>query len=1119
MPCPVPCERCHAPLAPTARGGLCPACLAHLAQASWLDPAPSHPPGHNTPTDAPFTTAPPTPVRSRSFGDFELIEEIARGGMGIVFKARQRSLNRIVAVKMIRAGVLASELDIARFLAEAKAAAGLQHPNIIAIHEVGEHEERHYFSMDYVEGRNLSHCVREHPWAAPRAARCLEIVADAVHYAHQRGILHRDLKPSNVILDDTDLPHLTDFGLATRIEESSVLTLSGVILGTPSYMAPEQTGGRAAEIGPATDVYALGGLLYETLTSRPPFQAETPLETIKLARDADPVPPRRLNPNVPPDLETICLKCLEKEPHRRYPTAGALAEDLARFLNHEPIRARPVTAWERGLKWVRRNPWRAALVGACAVAFLAGIGLALERAANHELQSVNRRLTAKESELQETLKASKAAHREERLQRERAQSAELRSTAALHDLRMARAFADRSDYLRRIAEAGQALEANRVPEAERLLEGCPTELRRWEWHYLRRLCQPEIARYLLTPHPIGHIALSVDGSHAAALDTTGAFRLLNLASGERSDLGQASLHQVTALALASRIPWLAIGAEAGEPASPGILAETPTQARVSFDGLRHPPRALSLAAEDQLLLSVDDQGLTAWDLGLGQPRWCAPPPPGSTGIGISASRDGTTVAWITAPSRRERAMDGTALPHRGDTVRIHDVFDGSLLRPSLDDMDDVRCAVIGPHARRVATGHGDGRIQLWNVGSGQPEGVLQGHAGPVTHLAFDADELRLASGGADRAVRVWTLGVGGKPSVFLGHRSDILRVSFSPDGDQVIAASQDGWVRVWHARMPPHDQRHAGQGHSIAFFGNDRLVLGDGTIRSAADGHQLHQLEASANTRVHPHQDHRWLALGERVFDAAQDRYQPTEWTNASFNMYGGANCSAISPDLSVVAAPRQSIRKPVDVSIRRLGDGHLEQTLPTGTNLVYDVAFAPDGKLLAVSTGSWIWNGWKGDGAPGELQLWDWRASQLVQTLSPRRFTVWTAAFAPDGRRIVSGGGLYAGGSRLTNGAPHGEIQVWDVSTGCELFDLPGVSDNVFGIAISPDSTRVAAAMGKSSSRAGQGEVKLWDLDTGAEVLTLRGFPGPVHGVAFSPDGRRLAAIGSGIFRIWSVE
>ncbi len=291
------------------------------------------------------------------FGDYELIEEIARGGMGVVWKARQASLNRTVALKMILAGKFASEADVKRFRLEAEAAANLQHPNIVAIHEVGEHEGRHYFSMDYVEGKNLTELLRDQQLPPAKSAQYVKTIAEAIQYAHQRGILHRDLKPQNVLIDERDQPRVTDFGLAKLATADGGLTQTGAVMGSPSYMPPEQAAGRYDQVGPHSDVYSLGAVLYELLTSQPPHGGETPVETLRHVLEREATPPHRLNPLVNSDLETICLKCLEKDPRRRYATARELADDLGRFLTHEPILARRANPVRRLWSWFIRHPW------------------------------------------------------------------------------------------------------------------------------------------------------------------------------------------------------------------------------------------------------------------------------------------------------------------------------------------------------------------------------------------------------------------------------------------------------------------------------------------------------------------------------------------------------------------------------------------------------------------------------------------------------------------------------------------------------------------------------------------------------------------------------------------
>jgi len=309
----------------------------------------------------------------RYVGDYELLEEIARGGMGVVFRARQASLQRDVALKMILAGELADDEAVERFRSEAQAAARLKHPGIVAVYEVGEHAGQQYFSMELVEGESLAEVIARGPLPGRKAAEYVRKIAAAIHYAHGEGTLHRDLKPSNILIDRTDEPRITDFGLAKRIDDDHRRTVTGAVLGTPSYMPPEQASGNHALVGPRSDVYALGAVLYELVTGRPPFQADTPLRTLQQVLEHEPAAPTVLNPEVPADLEVICLKCLRKRPDRRYGSAQELADDLGRFLRREPIAARPASRIAEASSWLRRNPWTLVAVVCGLVVTLTGV--------------------------------------------------------------------------------------------------------------------------------------------------------------------------------------------------------------------------------------------------------------------------------------------------------------------------------------------------------------------------------------------------------------------------------------------------------------------------------------------------------------------------------------------------------------------------------------------------------------------------------------------------------------------------------------------------------------------------------------------------------------------------
>src|SRR5881394_2182595 len=345
------CGTCGATISGNAKDEVCPACL--LESLALLDDES----GTDVVDRADDGLAPASankaagPARMLSdFGDYELLEVIGRGGQGVVYRARQKSLNRTVALKVIGLGHWATEAHLKRFRREAESAASLEHPCIVPIHEVGERDGSCYFSMKFIEGGQLDEVVRREPMPVRRAVELIAKVARTVHYAHEHHILHRDIKPGNILLDQKGEPHLTDFGLARLVETESTVTRTMEVLGTPSYMAPEQAVGNNAAICSATDVYGLGAVLYQLLTGHPPFAGGTSYETIKLLLDTEPRDLRLWNPKIDRDLSTICVKCLEKDPQRRYPSALALAEDLERWLKHEPIRARRSGVFTRGRK-------------------------------------------------------------------------------------------------------------------------------------------------------------------------------------------------------------------------------------------------------------------------------------------------------------------------------------------------------------------------------------------------------------------------------------------------------------------------------------------------------------------------------------------------------------------------------------------------------------------------------------------------------------------------------------------------------------------------------------------------------------------------------------------------
>ncbi|HVV72367.1 MAG TPA: serine/threonine-protein kinase, partial [Verrucomicrobiae bacterium] len=509
MATPKTCEKCGQPLAEDGRHRFCPKCLFLQARAGLFEPAidaEAEASGQRSESGTGEIRNPPSEI-GISFGDYELLEEIGRGGMGVVHRARQRSLDRIVAIKMMTFGPGASPDSIERFRAEAISAASLHHPNIVAIHEVGVHAGQHFFVMDCIEGQSLARLVGNQPLPAQRAATYLKTIAEAVHYAHERGILHRDLKPSNVLVDLDDQLHVVDFGLARRLEGDSELTVTGQVLGSPNYLPPEQATGQRARVSRRTDVYALGATLYHLLTARPPFQAESLAQILDLVLHADPVSPRLLNPGVPRDLETICLKCLEKEPSRRYPTAQAMADELGRFLANEPIQARPLGPAGKAWRWCRRKPQVASLAAVAILTFVLGFAGVLRQWHLADAQ------------------------------RQRAEAGELSARQNAYVLAMSAAQQALKD--KNPGRALELLNRQRPGAAPRstLNPQLSTDLRGFEWRYLWQQCQNEAAEVIgRLSGRIWSLGVSRDGRWLAAGSEQGQTKAWRLATGEEIEL-------------------------------------------------------------------------------------------------------------------------------------------------------------------------------------------------------------------------------------------------------------------------------------------------------------------------------------------------------------------------------------------------------------------------------------------------------------------------------------------------------------------------------------------------------------------------------------------------------
>jgi hypothetical protein len=577
---------------------------------------------------------------------YEILGVLGRGGMGVVYQARQTKLKRLVALKMILAGAHAGPPELERFRLEAEVVARLQHPNIVQIHEVGEHDGKPYFSLEFIEGGHLARKLAGTPLPPREAAQLVAVLAHAMHAAHERGIVHRDLKPVNVLLTRDGVPKITDFGLAKLDphlgppgeggEEGSSRTQTGQIMGTPSYMAPEQAAGRIRDIDPRTDVYALGAILYETLTGRPPFRAASSLETLRQVLEEEPVPPRQLQPQVPRDLETICLKCLRKDPRQRYASAAALAEDLRRFLHDEPIQARPMGAWERGWKWARRRPAVAALLVVSAIAALALVGLAVGWSYSDRLEMA---LTNEKEQRGQAEQAwREATTQRDQAERARREADQLRIVAETNETEAkkqeTKAKSNEGEAVKQkilvrqllydadMNLAQQAWHEGDLVRMQELLEkyqprpDSPEERCGFEWYYLRQLYHQRVLAILKGHQQAVHsVAFAADGRLASS-DYGGTVRVWDV------DTGQATLIRTKQKGTVFSVAFTADGRRLASGDFDGTVRVWDVhtgQATRTLNGHEGTVFCVAFAADGRLLASGGSDGtVRVWNVDTGQ---------------------------------------------------------------------------------------------------------------------------------------------------------------------------------------------------------------------------------------------------------------------------------------------------------------------------------------------------------------------------------------------------------------------------------------------------------------------------------------------------------------------
>jgi WD40 repeat protein/tRNA A-37 threonylcarbamoyl transferase component Bud32 len=689
----------------------------------------------------------------------EILSELGRGGMGVVYKARQVRLNRLCALKITLPGKHTGAEFRARFQAEAEIIARLRHPNIVQIYGLGEHDGRPYFEMEYVEGGSLAHRLDGTPWAPGPAARLVAVLARTIGEAHRLGIIHRDLKPANILLTDEGIPKVVDFGLAKSLEADSNLTQSGVFFGTPSYAAPEQVEGLTRTAGPAADIYALGAIFYHMLTGRPPFQAATVLQTLQQVKWADPVPPSRLQPGLPRDAETIALKCLEKDPRRRYADAAALAEDLDRFLAGRAILARPTGAAERLGKWVRRRPAVALLAAAVVAATVLGFTLVAWQWRRAEA------------------KAAAEAAANERAQRARRDAFEQQAELTLHQ---ALALCDQGEVGRGLLWLARSLELATAAKSVGLDHTIRINLEDWGGQLSRPLLPP-----MRHSAPILGFAFRREGQALVSVGEDSIARFWATATGK--EVGPAL--ELKGDPSAARLERVRFG-----PGESGLLGAVDDRGWVILWDLNRRRRLASSPVwspeqrtrdiaipESRIVIKCDnDVVLRWWDITKGHPIQVSPPMCRGANTTSALSADGRTL--VTGD------QDGRVLRWDVATWRV--------LGPEWHHDSPVKAIALTPDGRRVITGRRAGRLHVWDAETGHgfdlpPQGT------EVTSLAVSPDGRMFASGTEGGVIRLWDTSLLGPIGQTCKLVSAVTALGFDPDGRVLAIGGDDGTIRLW----------------------------------------------------------------------------------------------------------------------------------------------------------------------------------------------------------------------------------------------------------------------------------------------------------------------------------
>jgi WD40 repeat protein/serine/threonine protein kinase len=1018
-------------------------------------------------------------------GDYQVVREVGRGGMGVVYEAVQLSLGRRVALKVLPFAAALDPKQLQRFKNEAQAAAHLHHQHIVPVYAVGCERGVHYYAMQFIEGQTLAALIRErrqqagkeHPEPkAPVEGTTLEdrgpnnatrptllrssildppdsyfrIVAtlgvqaaEALEHAHQQGVVHRDIKPANLLLEGraggvSPLLWITDFGLA-RLQGDAGLTMSGDLLGTLRYMSPEQALGKGNLVDPRTDIYSLGATLYELLTLEPAYRGSDRQEVLRQIAEDEPSPPRRLNPAIPAELETIVLKAMSKSADERYASAQELADDLRRHLEDKPIRARRPTLRQRARKWARRH--RAVVRSAAVILALAVLALASSTAL---VWQANDRL-------------GHALGREQRVA-----------------------------YYHGISLAEREWSAGNLSRADQLLDDCPVSLRGWEWHYvkgLRRGSWPPLRGHT---GPVWSVAVSPDGRHLVSSSFDHTVKVWNAATAQVLYSREGSDNIIWPMISVAFSPDGHLFASVGTPCTCVKLWETATGREVrTLRSLDHPVHCLAFSPDGRRLAGAIPQAHAAriWDV--------------ETGEELLTLRHEDYVNYVAfSPDGHRLASAG-----RDRIVRVWEVATGQELLVLRGSPRGIGRVTFSPDGTLLASAVGgwwfrgdEGEVTIWDATTGRPLRTLSGHMSYVFSMAFSPDGRRLATAGGDHSVKIWDTATGEEALTLRGHTDMVFGVAFGPDGRRLVSCSFDETIRIWDA-TPLEDRpdpalrtwrHHTGRVTGVAFSPDGRCVASAGEDRTvritdALTGQELHALTGHAQ-----HVNKVAFSPDGHVASAGLDKVikvWDTQTGREGFSLDQGSmghHVAYSSDGKRLATAHWDGMAKVWDASTGK-------QLLELGghANAFFSVAFSPDDRYLA--SGS----------VDRTIRIWDLATGERIHTLEGHTGPVTSVAFSPDGRRLASAG-------------RDETLRIWDVRDGRNLVTIRGHVGPVWCVAYSPDGKYLASA-------GNDGVIRLWDAATGSEHSALAGHTRCVESIAYSPDGKFLASASwDGTVKIW---